>query len=85
MILKRKPVINIGIFGSISHMFPIQHPKVCSELMTQVRTAFRTIKLVSPDLNYLYQTYLSMENFTLPIDIAKLLQKFFLRFEKLKK
>ena len=83
--LNRKPVINIGIFGSIQHMLPLRNPTVCAELMQQVRTAFRTIQLVAPDLNYLYSTYLVMENFTLPLDTAILLQKFFTKFEAAKK
>jgi len=31
--LNRKPVINIGIFGSIQHMLPLRNPTVCAELM----------------------------------------------------
>ena len=65
-ILRRRPTINIGIFGSIQHMLPIQKPTISQEFVKQIRTSFRVIKLSKPDMNYLFKSYLFMENFTLP-------------------
>ena len=83
-ILRRKPVINVGIFGSIQHTLAIKKPHICEELIKQVRTSFRTVKLQKPDLKYLFTTFLSMENFTLPFDTAALLERFFEVFGKIK-
>ena len=83
--LNRKPTINIGIFGSIQHTLALRKPVICDELMKQVRTSFRTINLAKPDMKYLFKSYLSMESFTLPIDTANLLAKFFEAFEAIKK
>lgn len=49
-VLKQKPTINIGIFGSIQHTLAMRQPVICGELMKQVRTSFRTINLAKPDM-----------------------------------
>ena len=53
-ILRNKPVINVGIFGSLQHTLAVKKPKICEELLRQVRTSFRTVSLQKPDLNYLF-------------------------------
>lgn len=40
------------------------------------------IKLDRPDMNYLFKSYLYMENFTLPIDISAMLIQFFKYFQE---
>ena len=84
-VLKRKPVVNVGIFGSIQHILPIKKPKICEELLKQVRTSFRVIKLCKPDMNYLFHSFLKAENYTLPHDTAHLLRVFFENFRAIKK
>lgn len=82
--LSRKPIINIGIFGSIQHVLPIKKPEFCDELLKQVRTSFRVIHLCKPDMNYLFKSYLFMEKFQIPDDIAELLKTFFDAFKRIK-
>lgn len=82
--LSRKPIINIGIFGSIQHVLPIKKPEFCDELLKQVRTSFRVIHLSKPDMSYLFKSYLFMEKFQIPDDIAELLKTFFDAFKKIK-
>ena len=83
--LKRKPIVSIGIFGSVGHLLALRKPAICQELLKQVRTSFRVIALSKPEPGYLFESYLSMENFTLPADTATLLGKFFEHFEATKK
>ena len=84
-ILKKRPVINVGIFGSIQHTLRAQKPEICTELLQQVRTSFRVISLEKPDMKYLFKSYLSMENFALPMDVGDMLIQFFKYFREAKR
>ena len=57
-ILRKKPVVNIGIFGSVGHLLAIRKPAICDELLKQVRTSFRVISLSKPEPGYLFESYL---------------------------
>lgn len=65
-------------------MLPIQKPQICDQLLKQARTSFRVLGLTKPDMKFIFQSYLFMENFTLPVDTSNMLQQFFEKFENLK-
>ena len=84
-VLRKKPIVSVGIFGSVGHLLALKKPAICQELLKQVRTSFRVIALSKPEPGYLFESYLYMENFTLPGDTATLLGKFFEHFENEKR
>ena len=72
--------MDIGIFGSISHVLPFRHPGETKQFKEQVGSAFRVLSLYKPDLEFAFNAYLFVENFECPDKNADLLSKFFDKF-----